>query len=52
MLYSITWHGKTVITEDTAIPPALMPVIQDMNRILGSARSPDLMSGSLAGIST
>jgi hypothetical protein len=36
MQYSITYQGKTVITEDTAIPPSLEPVITDMNRIMGT----------------
>ena len=36
MQYSITYRGKTVITEDTAIPPSLEPVINEMNRILNN----------------
>jgi hypothetical protein len=32
--YTITFQGKTVHTEDTAIPAALQPVIDEMNRIL------------------
>jgi hypothetical protein len=36
MQYSITYRGKTVITEDTAVPPSLEPVITEMNRILGT----------------
>lgn len=44
--YSITYRGKTVHTEDTAIPPSLEPVINEMDRILssglanGQAKSP------------
>lgn len=34
MHYSITYRGKTVVTEDTAIPPSLEPVIGELNRIL------------------
>jgi hypothetical protein len=34
--YSISYRGKTVNTEDTAIPPALEPVIGEMNRILSA----------------
>jgi hypothetical protein len=52
MRYSITYRGKTVITEDTAIPDPLKPVIRELNTILGTGRSPDLMSGSFAGIKT
>jgi hypothetical protein len=32
--YTISFRGKTVHTEDTAIPPALQPIIEEMNRIL------------------
>ena len=32
--YRITFKGKTVQTEDTAIPSSLEPVIEEMNRIL------------------
>jgi len=34
ILYSISYQGKTVNTEDSAIPPALQPVIDDLNDIL------------------
>jgi len=34
--YSISYQGKTVNTEDTAVPSTLEPVIADMNRILNS----------------
>jgi hypothetical protein len=36
MQYSITYQGRTVNTEDTAIPPSLEPVIMDMNLILSA----------------
>jgi hypothetical protein len=36
MQYSINYQGKTIITEDTAIPPSLEPVIKEMNRILST----------------
>jgi len=32
--YSISYHGKTVKTEDSATPPALQPVIDELNRIV------------------
>jgi hypothetical protein len=34
MQYTISYHGKTVHTEDTAIPSSLQPIIEEMNRIL------------------
>ena len=34
--YSIRYQGKTVITEDTAIPPSLEPVIREMDHIISS----------------
>jgi hypothetical protein len=37
--YTITYHGKTVIAEDSAIPHSLQPVIDDMNRIINLADS-------------
>lgn len=36
MHYSITYQGRTVNTEDTAVPHSLEPVITDMNLILGA----------------
>jgi predicted small lipoprotein YifL len=36
MQYSIRYQGRTVNTEDTAIPPTLEPVIEEMNRILSN----------------
>jgi hypothetical protein len=32
--YTISYHGKTVSAEDTAIPPSLQPIIDELNRIL------------------
>jgi hypothetical protein len=32
--YSISYHSKTVIAEDSAFPPSLQPVIDELNRIL------------------
>ena len=37
--YRISYHGKTVNTEDTAVPPGLEPVIMELNRILASYSS-------------
>jgi len=39
MQYSISYQGKTVNTEDTAIPASLEPVIKEMNRILSTGLS-------------
>ena len=35
--YTISYHGKTVTTEDTAIPPALQSVIDELNRVLATS---------------
>jgi hypothetical protein len=32
--YTISYHGKTVSAEDTAIPPSIQPVIDELNRII------------------
>lgn len=37
--YTISYHSKTVIAEDSAIPPSLQPVIDEMNRIINLANS-------------
>jgi hypothetical protein len=34
--YSISYKGKTVNTEDTAIPPSLEPIIKEMDLILST----------------
>jgi hypothetical protein len=35
--YSISYHGKTVTTEDSAVPPSLDPILVEMNRIVKNA---------------
>jgi hypothetical protein len=35
--YTISYHGRTVIAEDSAVPPSLQPVIDEMNRIINIA---------------
>lgn len=35
--YSISYHSKTITTEDSAVPPPLLPVIDEMNRIVKNA---------------
>ncbi len=37
--YTISYHGKTVNAEDSAIPPSLQTVIDEMNRIINKADS-------------
>lgn len=49
MQYSISYKGKTINTEDTAIPPALEPVIVEMNRILSNGMSRGQTDLSLPG---
>jgi hypothetical protein len=52
MRYSITYQNKTVVTEDTATPTALEPILTEMNAILSSGHVRNPVSGSLAGIRT
>jgi len=35
--YAISYHGKTVTAEDSAVPPSLETIIDELNRILQSA---------------
>jgi len=35
--YTISYHSKTVVAEDSAVPPSLQPVIDEMNRIINKA---------------
>ena len=35
--YSISYHSKTVTTEDSAVPPSLLPLIDEMNKIVRNA---------------
>jgi hypothetical protein len=39
MNYSITYHRKIVTVQDTAIPPGLQPVIDELNLIITNAIS-------------
>ena len=50
MQYSINYRGSTVNTEDTAVPPALEPVIEEMNRILDAGLKSGQADLSLPGI--
>jgi hypothetical protein len=49
MQYSISYKGKTINTEDTAIPPAMEPVIEAMNRIMSNGMSRGQTDLSLPG---
>ena len=37
--YTISYHSKTVNAEDSVVPPALQPVIDELNRILAMTAS-------------
>jgi hypothetical protein len=50
MRYRIAYQNKTVVTEDTAVPSPLRPVISEMNAILGSGSARNFVPESLAGI--
>jgi hypothetical protein len=43
--YSISYHGKTVKTEDSAVPPALQPVIDELNEIVSVGDRSSLIPG-------
>ncbi len=45
--YAITYRGTVVNTEDTVIPPALQPVIDELNRILKIGAGPEQTGKSL-----
>lgn len=48
--YIISYHGKTVIAEDSAIPPSLQPVIAELNRFLDRADTDKLIEGPFANL--
>jgi len=35
--YTISYHSKTINAEESAVPPSLQPVIDEMNRIISAA---------------
>jgi len=43
--YSISYHAKTVKTEDSAVPPALQPVIDELNGIVSVGDRSSLIPG-------
>jgi hypothetical protein len=48
--YTISYHGKTVIAEDSATPPSLQPIIDEMNRIIKRDTVGDTIEGTLVNI--
>jgi hypothetical protein len=50
--YTISYQGKTVIAEDSAIPPSLQPVIDEMNRIIIMANSGKQLDRPFVNMST
>lgn len=48
--YTVSYHSKTVIAEDSVVPPSLQPVIDELNRILTMAASLKQTSGMGANI--
>jgi heat shock protein HslJ len=41
--YTLTYDGKTVVTEDTGIPPLLVPIINILNEIVESSAPDDVI---------
>ena len=50
--YTISYHSKTVIAEDSAVPPSLQPVISEMNRMISLADSGEPVDRPFANILT
>ncbi len=50
--YTISYHSKTVIAEDSAVPPSLQPVINEMNRIISLTDSDERVDRPFANILT
>jgi hypothetical protein len=50
--YIISYHSKTVIAEDSAVPPSLQPVISEMNRIISLADSSERVDRPFANMLT
>ncbi len=48
--YTVSYHSKTVIAEDSVVPPSLQPVIDELNRILTMAAGLKQTSGMGANI--
>lgn len=50
--YTISYHSKTVIAEDSAVPPTLQPVINEMNRIISLVDSGERVDRPFANMLT
>ncbi len=50
--YTISYHGKTVNTVDSAVPPALQPVIDELNRIVRTGQGQELAAQQFANLYT
>ncbi|MDO9325907.1 MAG: hypothetical protein Q7T80_13240, partial [Methanoregula sp.] len=48
--YTINYHSKKVIAEDSAIPPSLQPVIDEMTRIVNLANSGERIARPFANL--
>lgn len=48
--YTISYHSKTVVAEESAIPPSLQPVIDEMNRIINLADSGEPVNRPFANL--
>ncbi|MDO9034729.1 MAG: hypothetical protein Q7U51_05950 [Methanoregula sp.] len=48
--YTISYHSKTVIAEDSAIHPSLQPVIDELNRIISRADTDKQMDRTFANL--
>lgn len=48
--YTISYHNKTVIAEDSAIHPSLQPVIDEMNRIINTANNGERIERPFANL--
>jgi hypothetical protein len=50
MQYTISYHGKMVHTEETAIPSVLQPIIEELNQILDLGMTRGQTNSPLPGI--
>jgi hypothetical protein len=50
--YSISYHSKTVNTVDTATPPSLQPVIDELNRLMRTGTGPEQPANPFANMPT
>jgi len=48
--YTINYHSKKVIAEDSAVPPSLQPVIDEMNRIISATNTGEQINRPFANL--